>query len=98
MNYNFEWDPGKAKSNLRKHKIYFENAATIFKDPLAISIFDQEHSNDEERWITMGIDRNGVLIVVAHTFEEIDEGNFILRIISARKATRKEIRQYKRKS
>jgi len=56
LQYNFEWDPYKAKQNLRKHKMSFERAAEAFLDPLAISIYDDEHSLDEDRWITIGKD------------------------------------------
>jgi len=94
LNYNFEWDPGKAKKNLAKHKISFQRASTIFLDPFALSIFDDEHSIDEERWITLGKDSNGILIVVSHTFRKIDLNTCTIRIISARRATRKEGRQY----
>ena len=55
MNYNFEWDPHKAQHNYRKHKIRFEEAATVFTDPRALTIFDSDHSEYEDRWITMGI-------------------------------------------
>ena len=55
MQYNFEWDPKKAKANRKKHKVSFGEAATAFKDPRAISIHDDEHSTDEDRWITMGL-------------------------------------------
>ena len=53
MQYNFEWDPEKAKTNRKKHKVRYEHAATIFKDPKAISIYDNEHSRNEDRWITL---------------------------------------------
>jgi len=56
LRYNFEWDPYKAKHNLRKYKVRFERAATIFLDHLAISIYDEEHSSEEDRWITIGKD------------------------------------------
>jgi uncharacterized DUF497 family protein len=58
--YNFEWDPTKAQINLNKHKISFEKATTIFHDSNAISIYDEEHSYEEERWITLGLDRDGI--------------------------------------
>ena len=64
MQYNFEWDPSKAKINIKKHKVNFENAATVFKDTKAISIFDDEHSQVDDRWITMGLSTNGTLLVV----------------------------------
>jgi uncharacterized DUF497 family protein len=94
LRYNFEWDPAKAKENLHNHKVSFERAATVFLDPRAISIFDEEHSSEEERWITLGIDRNGVLLVACHTYRDVDASSCEIRIISARKATKKEMRQY----
>ncbi|OGU13800.1 MAG: hypothetical protein A2X61_14150 [Ignavibacteria bacterium GWB2_35_12] len=95
MNYNFSWDIKKARQNIIKHNIKFENAATILRDPNALSIFDEEHSLNEDRWMTMGIDSNGILLVVIHTFHQIDDENINIRIISARKATKVEIKQYK---
>ena len=56
MRYDFEWDPKKARNNIRKHKVSFERAATIFRDSNLISIPDEDHSESEERWITMGLD------------------------------------------
>jgi uncharacterized DUF497 family protein len=94
MNYNFEWDPNKAKSNILKHKISFEDATSVFKDKNAISIFDDKHSLDEDRWITIGLDKKTRTIVVIHTFIEIDNNNCNIRIISARKATKNEIKLY----
>ena len=93
MQYNFEWDLEKAKTNIRKHKISFEQASTIFRDPRAISIYDHEHSNSEDRWITLGLVSNGILVVVHHTFEQLDN-NAIVRIISSRKASKPEAEQY----
>jgi uncharacterized DUF497 family protein len=72
MNYNFEWDPNKAKSNISKHKISFEDATSVFKDENAISIFDDKHSLDEDRWITIGLDKKTRALVVIHTFIEIN--------------------------
>ncbi len=94
VQYNFEWDPNKARENIRKHKVSFEQAAQTFRDPLAISIFDEEHCHKEERWITLGQDNNGILLVVVHLFEEEGEGRYRIRIISARRATKREIKQY----
>ena len=93
--YQFEWDPIKAKKNFRGHGIAFERASTVFSDPRALSEFDDEHSRDEDRWITLGIDRNGILLVVCHTYQQ--EGNKFarVRIFSARKATKRESKQYK---
>ena len=94
MRYNFEWDTTKAKQNIRKHKVSFQRAGTIFCDPHAISIFDDEHSQEEDRWITIGRDNGGILLVVSHSFGEIDVSSCRIRIISARKATKREIKQY----
>ena len=94
MRYDFEWDPEKAKANLRKHRTSFERAATIFRDPNLLSIPDEEHSANEERWITMGLDESGSLLVLSHTFEGVTREIARIRIISARKATKKERRQY----
>lgn len=90
MNYNFEWDSNKAQTNLSKHNISFESATSVFRDENAISIYDEKHSLDEERWITIGIDQITRILVVIHTFVSIDHENCNIRIISARKATKKE--------
>ena len=94
MNYNFEWDPAKAKSNRTKHGVSFGQAATVFHDPNQLSIPDNEHSDQEDRWATIGIDSIGKLLVVVHTFFDATDENVIIRIISARKATRQEISHY----
>lgn len=95
MRYYFDWDPNKARANRKKHGVSFEQASTIFLDPEMISVFDTEHSEDEDRWATMGIDSNGILLVVVHTFQQLDADSCRIRIISARKATRKESKQYR---
>jgi uncharacterized DUF497 family protein len=56
--YQFEWDAAKARQNARKHRVTFERGATIFSDQNALSLFDEEHSQDEDRWVTLGLDRN----------------------------------------
>ena len=94
MRYYFDWDPAKASLNIQKHKISFQRGAEVFKDPFAISIFDIEHSHDEDRWITMGRDFSGRILVVSHTFREIDMDSCRIRIISSRKAITKEKKQY----
>ena len=95
MQLNIEWDPEKANNNKKKHKINFELAATIFNDKQALSLFDHEHSDSvEERWITLGLSPNGNLLVVVHTYNEINNDLARIRIISARKATEKESLQY----
>ena len=55
VRYNFEWDPEKARGNIAKHEVAFDSAATVFRDANALSVFDEDHSGDEERWITMGV-------------------------------------------
>lgn len=89
MALRFEWDSKKAESNKRKHGMTFEEASTIFAGPLSISIPDPAHSLGEDRFITIGTSANDNLIVVVHT-----DRDDIIRIISARKATRNEKRQY----
>lgn len=92
--YNFEWDPNKAVANRRKHGIGFEQSATVFKDKLSVSIYDEDHVEDEERWITLGQAENGSLLVVIHTYQEISNTEAVIRIISARPATPHEQRNY----
>ena len=70
VSYNFEWDPRKAQDNREKHGVAFDEAATVFADLKALSIFDPEHSESEDRWITMGISEKGRLLMVIHTFRE----------------------------
>lgn len=95
MQYNFEWDPSKARLNVRNHHVTFERAATVFLDAKALTVFDEGHSDEEERWITLGSDSSGALLVVCHTFaEDAHEDYARIRLISARKATRREQRQY----
>ena len=84
-----EWDPKKAKLNLRKHKVSFEEAATAMSDPMAGTSADPDHSINEDRYITFGVSDRGRLLVVAHT--EQDE---TIRIISARLASRGERKIY----
>ena len=94
MEYHFDWDASKAASNFVKHGVRFEQAATVFLDPRAISIFDTDHSDDEDRWMTLGISATGGLLVVNHTFAPTDGGTVAVRIISSRKATKGEATQY----
>ena len=93
--FNFEWDPAKATSNYKKHGVSFEKAAAIFNDPKALTVFDEDHSDDEDRWVTIGVDANIFFVIVSHTYREKNERTAFIRIISARKATKKEIMQYK---
>jgi uncharacterized DUF497 family protein len=90
MRYDFEWNPGKAKTNFHKHKISFERATAIFRDPNLLSIPDDKHSETEESWLTMGLDKTGMLLVISHTFINVSDSVFKIRIISARVATKTE--------
>lgn len=92
--FDLEWDPDKAKQNLRKHGVSFGQAATVLLDPLMLNRFDDEHSEAEERWITLGRSAQGSILVVVHTFDEQPDGNVAVRIISARRATKREQRRY----
>ena len=85
----FEWDPAKARANRRKHGVPFREAASVFRDPLGITIFDPDHSEEEDRFIAFGFSGVGRLLMVAHT----DRGERI-RIISARELTREEREAY----
>ena len=85
----FEWDRAKAAENLVKHGVSFEEAATVFRDPLSATGLDPDHSFDEERLITFGVSTRGRLLVVAHT-----ERGDIMRLVSAREATRNERQIY----
>jgi len=85
----FEWNPQKAESNINKHGVSFEEASTVFQDPLSLTIDDPLHSTDEERMVQVGISHKNRLLVVVHT--EIGD---TIRIISARKATKKERNNY----
>jgi uncharacterized protein len=97
INYNFEWDPKKAQSNIKKHHVRFEEAATVFLDPIAISIFDTEHSEGENRWITMGVSKSNRILVVCHSFQEENKEFVTIRIFSSRKANKIEIQEYEGK-
>lgn len=94
MQYRFDWDPAKEVQNVRKHKLSFHRAATSFRDPNQLSIYDEEHSETEDRWVTMGLDSTGILRVVVHTFEQVEEDLCEIRITSARGATKREAEQY----
>ncbi|HEX5368308.1 MAG TPA: BrnT family toxin [Dehalococcoidia bacterium] len=82
MGIRFEWDDLKARRNFALHGVSFDEAATVFRDPLSLTIGDPIHSNDEERWVILGYSFRGRLLVVVHS-----ERGKILRLISARPAT-----------
>jgi len=85
----FEWDEEKAKINIKKHKVGFQEAKSVFGDPLSITIDDPDHSKEEQRFIDVGTSASGKLLVIVYT----ERGNKI-RIISCRKATPTERRKY----
>jgi len=87
----FEWDENKNRINQEKHKISFEEAKTVFYDLEALVIDDPEHSEEEERFIILGLSRTANLLVVCHCFRETET---VIRIISARKATKTETNYY----
>jgi len=89
MSIKFEWDKRKARQNLRKHRVDFAEASTVFGDTLSITIPDPDHSEDEERCVTIGLSNRQRLLVVIHTEDEET-----IRIISARPADRLERRNY----
>ena len=94
MDYDFEWDIRKARTNTEKHRVTFEDAATVFADPHALNAYDPDHSESEDRWITLGTAHSGRLLVVCHTFTERPGGSAAVRIYSARPATSKEAQSY----
>ncbi|MEI6055969.1 MAG: BrnT family toxin [Lentisphaerota bacterium] len=96
MNLVFVWDNEKAKSNILKHNVSFKEASSIFlSDENMLTIYDSEHSLNEERWITIGLSSALRVLTVVHTHRQIDIKNVEIRIISSRKSTKREIGQYK---
>ena len=83
----FEWDASKATANLRKHRVSFEEAKSVFYDEFAVQFFDDEHSSDEDRFLLLGLSSGTRLLIVCHC--ERHDGE-VIRIISARKATQRE--------
>ena len=87
----FEWDPAKAASNLKKHGVSFEEAQTVFYDEFAVQFFDEPHSSQEDRFLMLGMSSGAHLLLVCHCERD---GGGVSRIISARKATKKESSYY----
>ena len=87
----FEWDDAKASANLRKHGVSFEEASTVFYDPHAVVVDDDEHSYEEERFIIVGLTSAARVLTVCHCYRELNE---VIRIISARRATKGEESAY----
>ena len=89
----FEWDPAKAESNLRKHRVSFEMATRVFADPFAL-VEQDRIENGEHRWQALGAVDGYLLLLVAHTVLEVEDGTEVVRIISARRAAPKERKRY----
>ena len=89
---HFSWDPQKEKSNTQKHGVTFEEAKTVFYDDNAVEFYDDEHSDWEDRFLLLGVSSRLRLLLVCHCYRE---GDSIIRIISARKATESEAKYYK---
>jgi uncharacterized protein len=97
--YRFEWDSNKERVNVLKHDgVTFGLASTVLHDPLAITLYDDEHSDLEERWVSIGQAENGQTLVVVHTFVQIDAQHIEVRLISARKADKQERYDYEQAS
>ena len=93
LQFQFEWNEVKAAANARKHGVSFDLARTVFGDPLLLTVADLEHNKCEERWFSIGRAANGSMLSIAYLWSEAEPATKI-RIISARKATHTEIRQY----
>lgn len=91
----FIWDPTKAETNLRKHGVSFELAQTVFDDPLHVSVIEAKAVH-EERWVTIGRAASQHTLIVVHMYRELSGGEEWIRIISARKATKREVHQYEK--
>lgn len=90
MSLSFEWDPAKARENVRKHGVSFDEARTVFSDDQAILLHDPDHSADEDRFVLLGLSAQLRVLVVVHAFRQ----DVVVRLISARKATPTERAQY----
>lgn len=90
----FEWDETKARTNLEKHKISFDEASTIFLDPLMITFVDDFHTDKEERFISIGRSEKNRVLLAVHTEREEKSETTVIRIISCRKATQSERKRY----
>ncbi len=91
---HFEWDENKNRENKKRHEISFEEAGEVFDDPFHISIMDKRFDYFEERWITVGSTKSKRIIVIGHLYYLKEDGEEIIKIITARKATKKEKEQY----
>ena len=96
MELIFEWSADKARINLNKHKVSFEEAKTVFNDPLLLTFFDGYHSEVEERYISIGCSARGRTLLVVHTERTVTETSLTIRIISCRKVTPSERKTYEK--
>jgi uncharacterized DUF497 family protein len=97
MKTRFEWDASKSESNLRKHRISFELATRAFADPFALVVQDRIE-NGEHRWQTLRLAEGYLLLLIAHTVRDDENGTEVIRIISARRADQKERKRYEQNS
>jgi uncharacterized DUF497 family protein len=95
LHFQFEWDIEKEKINIAKHKLNFTDACHVFSDIFQLNLFDEDHSDDEDRWVVIGEIPVMKIVVVVHTIRRgYDDNDSRVRIISARKATKKEREAY----
>jgi uncharacterized DUF497 family protein len=94
--FQFEWDEVKADANARKHGVTFELVSTVFHDPHLLTVADLEHSATEERWFSVGCASNGVVLSVVYLWSDADPAATNIRLISARRSTPAESRQYQK--
>ena len=94
IQFHFEWDEAKAATNLQKHGISFDLARTIFDDPNLLTVADLAHSENEERWFSIGTSSGGAVVSVAYLWTKSSASIVRIRLISARRATQAEMSQY----
>ncbi|MBM4026614.1 MAG: BrnT family toxin [Planctomycetes bacterium] len=94
MNLIFEWDENKARMNVQKHKVAFDEARTLFNDPRLVTYLDESHSEVEERYISIGTSARDRVLLVVHTEQEETRDTFTIRLISCRRATASERQAY----
>jgi len=92
--FEFEWDEIKAVANLPKNNVSFDLSCTVFHDPRILTVADVEHSENEERWFSVGCANNGLMLPVVYVWIQSGSATAGIRLISARKASRAEVRQY----
>ena len=96
MKVFFEWDENKARANLEKHRVSFDEARTIFTDPFLITFVDEFHSDKEERFLSIGLSESNRVLLAVHTEREEKDEAIIIRMISCRKATTAERNRYEK--